>query len=90
MFQSANGRLFAINKQLFAAVYRLFMTDWAGSHLQQQRSKSRRQRESFVRSVDDPRITFNRVRRSTVAIIHNGDGDGDGSGGGIAEITLLN
>lgn len=83
--------LFATNKHLFAAFYQLFMAIETDSHLQE-RSKSRRQRESFVGS----RRSSNLIHRLTPdGGDYNGDGDGvggsgGGGGGGITEITLLN
>jgi len=59
------------------------MTGGRNSHLQQ-RSKSHRQRESFVPTIFEPHSL-------TLTLDSGGYNDGSGGGGvGIAEITLLN
>jgi len=74
------GRLFVINKRLLATVYRIVYDGRANSHLQQ-RSKLRRQRESFSWAGDDLRTSFTSLILDGVDY-SGGGGDGDSDGGG--------
>lgn len=92
-----------INKRLLAAGLSIVYDGRADSHLQQ-RSKLRRQRESFSWAGDDLRTSFtslilDSVDYNAVAVVvvvamataTAAAAAGDGGGGvGIAEITLLN